>query len=527
MIVRELLARFGIKTDKASFTKADQRVEKTKQALSSLAGYFSVTIAAIGFKKVVELASDVNETLNVLQASFGANEQSVKDWAKGFGDAAGRSQFAMREMAGELGAILNPLMEQNQDIAAEMSTNLAALAVDLGSFYNATDDEALTALRSGIVGETEPLKKFGVVMLEANLAAYAMEKGITKNIKSMSIAEKTQLRYNFLLDKTKLAQGDAAKTSDGYANATKGLFGGFRDLVTIIGQKFLPVVEWIVRGGRSVVRTMAEWAEKSNIVEAAILVLSAAAIAAAAPVIAAWLPVILPFLKIAAVVGAVILVVDDFLTFLEGGDSVIGKFIDSLFGPGSATEAARFLRDGIEMLSNYFKDTFLPALKQFPQAVKLLFNDIKKYIKDGLDEIAAFFDNINAKIKEFTGLDIKAFVSMGVDLQKNIFGRALNPLGAITDDLKEMVGLSGETFEATKEVIKARHRQARVAEATVRVKAPSKTETRNTNNKIEQNNTFNLVGGDKKQQKGTVDKIRRLLDDTNKKTLKALRQTNG
>ncbi len=373
-VLRDIVARLGIDLDKRSFAEANRQVDKTVKglketpaaanaALASIGQFFGAAAIAFGGLKIVELGSDANETLNVLNAAFGENAQAVQNWASEFATGAGRSEFAMREMAGQLGSVLNPLMERNAGVASEMSTQFAGLAVDLGSFFNKSDDVALGALRSGLTGEAEALKQFGVVMNEATLAAFALSTGITKNVKDMSIAEKTALRYEFILDQTSLAQGDAAKTAAGWANATKGLLGALRDLGTRIGLAMLPAMEKLVAVGTSLVRGFVELEKGSNFIKAALIVLSAVATRAAIGIIIAWAPVIIPILKFAAILTIAALVLDDFLTFMDRGDSVIGHFIDQIFGPGSASAAVDNLFEAWDKLTFFWTDSVVPAME--------------------------------------------------------------------------------------------------------------------------------------------------------------------
>jgi hypothetical protein len=100
----------------------------------------------------------------------------------------------------------------------KMSTDLAGLAADMASFYNLDFETAFEKIRSGISGETEPLKQLGINMSVANLEAFALEKGITKAFNSMSQQEQIMLRYQYLMKATADAQGDSARTSDGFSS---------------------------------------------------------------------------------------------------------------------------------------------------------------------------------------------------------------------------------------------------------------------------------------------------------------------
>ncbi len=367
-VLSDIVAKLSLDLDKASFTKANRTLKGLADTAAEIAVETAPAIAVlagVGFAllKVTEAASDANETLNVLNASFEDQSQVVQDWAATFAGEAGRSEFELREMAATMGAVLNPMMDRNAEAAAGMSTGLAQLAVDLGSFFNSTDTDALDALRAGILGEAEPLKRFGIVMLESTLAAFALSQGITKSVKSMTIAEKTALRYEFILDQTRLAQGDAAATSEGWANATKGLMAALKDLGTNIGFAVLPFAERLVIMSRNATRAFSNWIKSTDLIKAGLIVLGAIAAKVALGVLIAWGPVLIPILKFAAFVAVAALVLEDFLVFMDGGDSVIGHFIDKIFGPGSATEAVENLNKAWEGMKLFWDNEVIPSLR--------------------------------------------------------------------------------------------------------------------------------------------------------------------
>lgn len=122
------------------------------------------------------------------------------------------------------------------DSVLDMSTKITELAGDLASFYNLDVDDAFTKIRSGISGETEPLKQLGINMSVANLEAYALSKGITTSYQKMSQSNQALLRYNYLLSVTADAQGDFSRTSDSWANQVKILQLNFDSLKASVGQ---------------------------------------------------------------------------------------------------------------------------------------------------------------------------------------------------------------------------------------------------------------------------------------------------
>lgn len=210
----------------------------TKAASIATKAGLAFTGAGAGIGVALKAASDLEENVNVLNVSFGQQSEAVVRWAQTVGRSMGRSELQMRQFAGGLQSMLSPMIG-NQKAAATMSLNLSQLAVDLGSFFNIADNDVLRALRSGIAGEAEPLKRFGIVMSEAALQSFAFSKGIDTSVQKMGIAQKTALRYQFIMEKTAQAHGDAARTADSFANQTKALEASMQDLRARVGEVFI------------------------------------------------------------------------------------------------------------------------------------------------------------------------------------------------------------------------------------------------------------------------------------------------
>lgn len=193
-----------------------------------------------------KMASDVEESLNKVRVAFGQSSGEVEKFAdttlESFGIARG-SALDMSALFGDMATS----MGLPQSEAAKLSTSLVGLAGDLASFKNISLSEVQTALSGIFTGETESLKRLGIVMLEANLQAYALEQGITKSYKSMTQAEKVALRYQYILTQTKNAQGDFARTSDGAANQMRIFQESLKELGASLGQVLLPVITPIIQ----------------------------------------------------------------------------------------------------------------------------------------------------------------------------------------------------------------------------------------------------------------------------------------
>ncbi|WP_075824103.1 hypothetical protein [Clostridium perfringens] len=216
--------------------------------LSSLGNKFSLAVtaplAAAGTASF-NLASDLNENLNKTEVVFDKNSQAVEEWSKGALKNMGMCQSSALEMASKFGD-MGKSMGLSSTQVKDYSMNLSQLAGDLASFKNISIEQANTALTGVYTGETEALKGLGIVMTQTNLQEFARSQGIKKKIQDMTQAEQVQLRYNYVMAKTKDAQGDFARTSDQAANAGRTFKESTKELGATIGNNLLPIfTPWI------------------------------------------------------------------------------------------------------------------------------------------------------------------------------------------------------------------------------------------------------------------------------------------
>jgi len=259
-LVGKLTVMFG--ADFKGFDKSMKNAQKklgrwsrdANRIGNQLTTNLTLPIVALG-AGAVKLASDFEESLNKVNVSFGESSKEVEAFAKttlkSFGLAEG-SALDMAALFGDMGTS----MGLTQKEAAGMSTSLVGLAGDLASFKDINIDIAQTALASVFTGETESLKKLGVVMTQANLQQFALEQGINKTIKQMTQAEKVQLRYNFVIAQSSNALGDYARTSDGVANSTRSLQESVKELGQQFGKELLPLASDVIKTLRGVVDRM-------------------------------------------------------------------------------------------------------------------------------------------------------------------------------------------------------------------------------------------------------------------------------
>ena len=167
--------------------------------------------------------------------------------------------------------------------AEQMSKGLVSLAADLASFNNASPEETLEAMRSGLAGETEPLRRFGVFLSDARLKQEAMSRGLYDGRGALSASAKASATYALILRDSADAQGDFRRTSGSLANQQRVLRAQYADVTTELGRALLPAVQ-------SGVRVLTELAGSSSAVGASVGVLAVSFVALRVAMIGAALP---------------------------------------------------------------------------------------------------------------------------------------------------------------------------------------------------------------------------------------------
>lgn len=185
-------------------------------------------------KRSIDAASDLAEAQNVVDTAFGEMSYKMEQFASTALETYGISELTAKNMGSTYMAMAKG-MGVATDAASDMAVTLTGRLSDIMSFYNKTQSEVDTIGRALITGETEPLKAIGVVMTQTNLAAYAMAQGFSKTYTEMSSNEQLLVRYKYFLEQTALAQGDFAKTSEGWANQTRLLSERLNEFMTNLG----------------------------------------------------------------------------------------------------------------------------------------------------------------------------------------------------------------------------------------------------------------------------------------------------
>ncbi len=327
-----------------------------------------------GFGFSVKAAADLTETINKVDVAFGKDADRIKKWSEQTIESiglAGSSAMEAAAMFGDMGTS----MGFNTDDAASMSIQLTNLAGDLASFKNISIDQAMTALSGVFTGETESLKKLGVVMTQTNLEAFALQKGIKANWKEMSQAEKVALRYEFIMDATKNAHGDFARTADSTANQIRMTKERFKELSEELGKKLIPLANKLLN---FLNRMISGWQNLNPKMQNAILIF--------AGITAVMGPLLLVVGKLAVAIGAIGLAATGWIAVAA---AVVAGLVYLEVRFGAVSGAVQFLQDKLEPLWSFFANNILPILKSvggfMANQLKAAFDDIKKAVKQVTD----------------------------------------------------------------------------------------------------------------------------------------------
>ena len=211
-----------------------------------LAGAFAIKKITEFTSACLDLGSDLAEVQNVVDVTFSKMNEQVNNFAQNAVFQFGLSETMAKQYTGTFGAMAKAFGFVESEAYA-MSTTLTGLAGDVASFYNITQGEAYTKLKSVFTGETESLKDLGVVMTQTALDQFALANGYGKTTAKMTEQEKVALRYAFVQQQLSLAQGDFARTSDSWANQVRILKLQFDSLRASLGQGFIAALTPVIK----------------------------------------------------------------------------------------------------------------------------------------------------------------------------------------------------------------------------------------------------------------------------------------
>ena len=203
---------------------------------------FAIGSAARVTSGFLRAASDAQENLSKFKVVFGDASQEALSFANTLASSFQRSNSEIISLLASLQDTFVPL-GFSRDRARQLSQALTELSFDIGSFNNVASPEVAHALTSAIVGNHEAVRRFGIVLTEAQLQQEAFRVGITNSNRQLTAQEKVLSRVSLIISSTKDAQGDLLRTQDEFANRVRALTSEFRNLQEEIGRFLIPFAE--------------------------------------------------------------------------------------------------------------------------------------------------------------------------------------------------------------------------------------------------------------------------------------------
>ena len=246
----------GVNNLKTSMTRKVGEVQDSISKLGGAAKKLGAAITAVSAvkqvvqfgKECLELGSDLQEVQNVVDVTFPTMTKQIEEFARKAADSFGLSETMAKRYVGTFGSMAKSF-GYSEESAYGMATALTGLTGDVASFYNLSQEEAYTKLKSVFTGETESLKELGVVMTQSALDQYALANGFGKTTDKMTEQEKVALRLQFVQSQLSAANGDFARTSDSWANQVRVFELRIQSLKATIGQGlinlFTPIIKAI------------------------------------------------------------------------------------------------------------------------------------------------------------------------------------------------------------------------------------------------------------------------------------------
>lgn len=416
--------------DLADFERGTRHIEMSFQRLLTLGRDMAAGFQQIGQRMTlgitapmialgaytVNAASDLQELQSAFDYTFGASAATMNAWAESTGNAMGRATSEMKAGALAMGQLFKQAAP-TEEAAARLSQRFAALAQDAASFYNTSFDEAIGKIRSGLSGESEPLRDFGVFLTEAAVKAKALELGMIQVGEELTEQGKIMARAILIQEGLSDANGDVERTAGSFANRVRALKANIKELAEEIGERFLPYAEKFVGWAQSAVQWIGElpgWVKDAAIgfglFAAAIGPVMIALGALAATVLPLFLANMGPvFVAISAIInpfGTAVII----LGKLAGEFGLVGRALSLLAGA-----ATRFLGPWGLVISAImlFSDSIGSALRGIGAMIR---EELGPKAEELINRFASLFAELDKAFQDIAASPIGTFFKMLTDI---------------------------------------------------------------------------------------------------------------
>lgn len=423
----------------AAFKNAAQRVDGVSRAMVDVGKkatmFLTLPIVGAGVASV-KAFTDLGEAVNAVNVTFGKGSEALIKYAETAATSVGLSKRAFLQAAVPIGASLQNVGYSAEE-ASEQTIMITKRAADMASVFNVDVSEALLAVQSGLRGESEPLKRFGVGLDETSVKAFAVANGIAKEGEEMTVTQKATARLGLFMKQTNKVNDDFKNTSDSLANRQRILRARLEDTAATLGAQLAPMATKILEKVSGLIdkfQSLDPATQKLIITIGAVvaiggpllifigkLILAIKGIAAAFTFVAAHPAILVVTAVILAVGGLAFLIIKNWDT-LKKWFGAFWNWLKNLVGSG-----LNWLRDKWNWYLNFVKSVW-NGIKSTALSV---FNAVKNFVSSRVNDIVSKFRSI----KGF----INTALSNVAEAIKAPFRSAFNWIGEQTEKVKGFV----------------------------------------------------------------------------------------
>lgn len=437
MTIRDIGILFGYKVDESSERKVEGSIKSLKSMASKVLGAVGITLSVAGAKKAidgcVEVASSVEEMENKFNVVFSDMRDDVDKWAQDYSDAIGRNKNDIKTYLADQQNLLVGFGMTRQ-AGAEMAEQMTSLALDLASFGNMDETASVNAMTKAVMGESEAAKTLGAVLNDSTRAQAMSALGLKGTYDKLDQLTKMQVNYQAILQQSPDAIGDCKRSLDSYESTKKRYIAKLKEIKTIVGQFFLPTYQKILSIGAKGLTMVRDWLQKltdltdklggsQRVISVLIGALTALFVAMNLKKIGL---VISGFTKLARAIGLghgkalaffavfllLALVIEDFISFMRGDNSLLGTMLERA---GIDCEKLRQniigvwtkIKQAIGYIGEGIRNVVVPIFEGIRTAAVAAFEKIQQKVAEVAPGIAEFFDNLgNGKVDKKQWTDI-------------------------------------------------------------------------------------------------------------------------
>ncbi len=426
MTIRDIGILFGYKVDESSERKVEGSIKSLKSMASKVLGAVGITLSVAGIKSsidgCVEVASSIEEMQNKFDVVFGDMRNEVDKWAQEYSDAIGRNKNDIKTYLADQQNLLVGF-GMTRKAGAEMAEQMTSLALDLASFGNMDETASVNAMTKAVMGESEAAKTLGAVLNDSTRAQAMATLGLNGTYDKLDQLTKMQVNYRAILQQSPDAIGDCQRSLDSYESTKKRYIAKLKEIKTIVGQFFLPTYQKILSIGAKGLTMIRDWLQKltelTDKLGGSQRVLAILTAAFTAMLVAMNLKkigaAISGFTKLARAIGLghgkalaffavfllLALVIEDFISFMRGDNSLLGTMLERA---GVDCEKLRQnivgvwtkIKQAIGYIGEGIRNVVVPIFEGIRTAAVVAFEEIQQAVAKVAPGIAQLFKELSS-----------------------------------------------------------------------------------------------------------------------------------